>query len=244
MISNKENKKPVILSADDDKMIHKIIINLFSNFAEVATVSNTVEAEDFMRKNNPDIVLMDDIMPGGMTGLKFLEYVKKDKELSNIPIIMVTASNKKSEVMRGLSAGAVDYITKPFKPEILLEAVQKILNHHVPKIHLIIDNKNLEEELMDSFTHLKCDTYKSSINDFNNNIFESDFVILSCDNYNQVIDKIIKRKNEDKDKKLNVIILSDNDFVNQESYIFSLSSKVNSYEIVKKVGKLLKSSQK
>lgn len=108
---------PLLLIVDDDRVIRNILCELFSADARIMTATNTTEALELMQRHQPDLVLMDDIMPGGVTGLRFLEERQSIPDIKHIPIIMITASDKPEEINRGLMSGAADYITKPFVPD-------------------------------------------------------------------------------------------------------------------------------
>lgn len=247
MSSDQDEKLPLILTADDDVIIHHIIEALMKKYARVMMVKNTVEAEEAMRQHKPDLVLLDDIMPGGMTGLQFLSHVAKDHDLKDIPIIMVTASNKPEEVLRGLSAGAVDYITKPFKPEELMDAVRKRFEHHTPRICIVVDDADLEEELVDAFTHLQCDVDSIEPSEYNRqDLCERgyDIAILACSAAFQMAQEFHACKKDGICPKLHVVALVEEDVPDQiKERIYFLPSAIPAREILQKVGKLLNPSK-
>jgi putative two-component system response regulator len=82
---------------------------LFAADARVVTAVDAAEAENVIRMRSPDLVLLDDIMPGSITGLALLERLN-----ASARVIMVTASDSDANRARGYAAGALDYITKPF----------------------------------------------------------------------------------------------------------------------------------
>ncbi len=81
-------------------------------------------------KKNIDVILLDRMMPI-MNGMEFLEIIKKDNSLKNIPIIMQTAASSDSEIVEGINAGAYYYLTKPFQPDILLSIVNAAINDYI-----------------------------------------------------------------------------------------------------------------
>ena len=109
-----------ILIADDEAEIRDIL----SLYLEQAGFE-TIEAEDGvsalnkLRENKVDLLLLDIMMPG-MDGYRTL---RKVREISNIPVIMVSAKTADSDKILGLDMGADDYITKPFQP---MEAVARV----------------------------------------------------------------------------------------------------------------------
>jgi len=106
--------KPTVLVADDDHMVRSLFTELLAEAAHVVEAADTEEALRLMRLHRPALVLLDDIMPGGITGLKLLETFQASGEFADTPIIMITASDSEADIRRGLLAGAAEYITKPF----------------------------------------------------------------------------------------------------------------------------------
>lgn len=149
-------KRPLVAVIDDDPMLRLVYKTLLEDSVDLAIGTNTNEARDIMEKQKPALVLLDDIMPGGATGLSFIESIKDDPALSRIPIIMVTASNKKEDVLRGLAAGAIDYIIKPFMPDDLIRAVQNGLTRKENKIILLLKDHHLSDALIDRMEPLNC----------------------------------------------------------------------------------------
>ena len=106
--------KPTVLVADDDRMVRALFSELLADDAHVVEAADSDEALRLMRLHRPALMLLDDIMPGGVTGLKLLETLQASGEFAETPIIMITASDSEADIRRGLLAGAVEYITKPF----------------------------------------------------------------------------------------------------------------------------------
>ncbi len=113
---------PLLLVADDDVTIRDLFSELFAGDARVVTAVDAAEAEELIRMRVPDLVLLDDIMPGAITGLTLLERLK-----SSARVIMVTASDSDADRARGYAAGALDYITKPFDIADVYDRVRKHL---------------------------------------------------------------------------------------------------------------------
>ncbi len=114
-----------ILVAEDAKFVRMRINKLLSEHNyEVVEAKNGEEAVQIYRQIKPDAVLMDFAMPGknGMVALK--EIRRFDPQAK---IIMLTALGQQAIVLRSMQAGAKDFLTKPYKPEKLLAAIQKVL---------------------------------------------------------------------------------------------------------------------
>jgi putative two-component system response regulator len=94
----------------------------------------------------PDIILLDVMMPE-MDGYQVISQLKSDPEFNNIPVIFVTALEAEPEEIRGLQLGAVDYITKPVRPAIVLARVRTQLELQESRIRLQSQNDWLEKEV-------------------------------------------------------------------------------------------------
>ncbi|HEX5273389.1 MAG TPA: HD domain-containing phosphohydrolase [Gemmataceae bacterium] len=90
---------------------------------EILTAYSGPEALDAARSNRPDVILLDVMMPG-MDGVEVCRRLKADPELRPIPVIMVSARDQEDDIVRGLDAGAQDYVTKPFNLPMVLARVR------------------------------------------------------------------------------------------------------------------------
>ncbi|MDR2068388.1 MAG: response regulator, partial [Spirochaetaceae bacterium] len=108
---------PTVLVVDDVEMNVMILEEILKDSYNIITASNGVEALDILHKTEvlPKIILLDVFMPE-MNGYQMLEIMKADSTLKRIPVIFITTSDSESDA---LSAGAVDFISKPFLPEIV-----------------------------------------------------------------------------------------------------------------------------
>lgn len=113
-----------ILTVDDEpRFIRLIEANLKSAGYDVLTASNGPEALDKIVNQNPNLVLLDVMMPE-MDGF---EVVDRIREFSNLPVIMLTAKGEEADRVEGLNRGADDYIVKPFSATELLARVNAVL---------------------------------------------------------------------------------------------------------------------
>jgi DNA-binding response OmpR family regulator len=113
-----------ILVIDDDIFVRDIVTETMSQ--EGAQVFTAVNGQEGLRQfyaTQPDLVLLDVMMPL-MTGW---EVGRQIRQLSDVPIIMLTSLDKEEDIIRGLDYGAVDYVTKPFSPKILVARVRAAL---------------------------------------------------------------------------------------------------------------------
>ena len=116
--------KRKILIVDDEEFILNLLRNgLTENGFDVITAPDGFEGILSVEDHKPDMVISDIMMPR-LSGLDFLKALKNNKETRNIPVILISARDEVEIVQKGLSMGAVDYITKPFK---INEIVGKLL---------------------------------------------------------------------------------------------------------------------
>ena len=117
-----ENK--LILAVDDNpKMTRFIRMNLELEGYRVSEATNGMDALSKTRDELPDLILLDVMMPD-MDGYETLQHIR---EISNIPVIMLTVKNEEEDKVRGLELGADDYVTKPFSPRELSSRIKALL---------------------------------------------------------------------------------------------------------------------
>ena len=113
-----------ILIADDESRIRKLVNDFLSREGyEIIEANDGKEALDVFYDKNPDLVILDVMMPK-FTGL---EVCKEIRESSGVPIIILTAKDNESDELSGFSSGADEYISKPFSPKILVARVNALL---------------------------------------------------------------------------------------------------------------------
>ena len=119
-----------ILVIDDEFNIVELLrYNLISNGYKVIYSLDGKEGLDLAIENKPDCILLDVMLPG-MDGFDVCKAMKKNKEIENIPIIMLTAKGDEFDKILGLELGADDYITKPFSIRELLARIKVVLRRN------------------------------------------------------------------------------------------------------------------
>ncbi|HUW23255.1 MAG TPA: response regulator transcription factor [bacterium] len=119
--------KKTILVIDDDASILKLVSNvLIEEGFSVITANCGEEGIKKVHRSKPNLVILDLRLPD-MDGFQICQTLKKDKIVSNIPIIMLTVKSTKSSTVAGLEMGADDYIVKPFNQEELVARVKTVL---------------------------------------------------------------------------------------------------------------------
>ena len=117
-------KKRVLLVDDDDKILRFLALKLKLFGYDLVTASNGQEALDMLGSSKPDIIVLDILMPV-MDGFEMLE---KLRSFSRLPVIVLSAKGDNAD--HALQLGANDFMSKPFKPEELVERIEANLDHH------------------------------------------------------------------------------------------------------------------
>ncbi|MGL4730462.1 MAG: response regulator transcription factor [Clostridium sp.] len=118
--------KRILVVDDEEHIVELIKFNLEKEGCNVTTANNGTEALKIAKEKQPDLILLDLMLPG-IDGLEVCRRVRKDGEISEIPIIMITAKGEEIDKILGLELGADDYITKPFSVRELVARVKAIL---------------------------------------------------------------------------------------------------------------------
>jgi DNA-binding response OmpR family regulator len=135
-------RRLILVVDDEPRMVHFIRLNLEHDGFQVAEASTGTTALEQMRNHIPDLVLLDVMLPD-FDGFETLRMIR---EISKVPVIMVTAKGEEDDRVRGLERGADDYITKPFSPRELVSRIRAVLRRTempVPSSHgpLIVDDR-------------------------------------------------------------------------------------------------------
>jgi len=142
------NQKPLILLVDDEPVILRFMTDILKDSYQIRAVKSGGEVLDACRLQPlPDLVLLDIMMPD-MDGYEALKLLKNDPVTKNIPVVFVTGKSDETDEQHGLDLGAVDYLTKPVKPAIVLS---RIKNHLELKQH----RDNLEALVKQRTTQLE-----------------------------------------------------------------------------------------
>ena len=114
----------VILVVDDEERMARFIrLNLEHDGFKVVEAYNGMKALQNLRDRMPDLILLDVMLPD----LDGFEVLKMIREISNVPVIMLTAKGEEDDRIHGLEYGADDYVTKPFSPRELVSRIKAVL---------------------------------------------------------------------------------------------------------------------
>jgi two-component system KDP operon response regulator KdpE len=135
-------EKLILIVDDEPKMIRFVRMNLELEGYQVAEAGNGLETLEKVRDELPDLVLLDVMMPD-MDGFETLARLR---EISTVPVIMLTVKGDEEDRIRGLELGADDYVTKPFSPRELASRIRAVLRRAempspVTKTTITIDDR-------------------------------------------------------------------------------------------------------
>lgn len=109
----------VMIIEDEEPLAMLLSYNLEKEGYEVATVANGLNAVSEVERLMPSVILLDWMLPE-VSGIEICKMIRSKADIKNIPIIMLTAKGQEEDKIRGLGAGADDYVTKPFSvPELM-----------------------------------------------------------------------------------------------------------------------------
>ena len=117
-----------LLLVEDNEELRSYLSHIMRKSYTVFVAANGQEGLEMVKKKNPDIVLSDVMMPV-LSGLEMCKILKSNIETCHIPVILLTALSEREEVVKGLNAGADDYMTKPFDMFILESKIKNILKN-------------------------------------------------------------------------------------------------------------------
>ena len=137
-----ENKRQKIMLIDDNKTNLAMGKNILGEYYDVFALPSAEKLFEFLQHVIPDLILLDIDMPI-MNGYEAITLLKGDYKYADIPVIFVTAKTSESDEYDGLGLGAIDYITKPFAPTLLLKRIENHLLIQKQKARLREYNENL-----------------------------------------------------------------------------------------------------
>jgi len=119
-------RRTVLVVEDDESILEMLRLGLERYGFSVNCVGSGEEALAAATRERPDLVLLDLMLPG-MGGLEVCRRLKREKETSTIPIVILTARDGEADIVAGLEIGADDYLTKPFSPRVLSARLRAVL---------------------------------------------------------------------------------------------------------------------
>ena len=140
-----EQARAKILVVDDTKTNIEVLENVLMDFYDVFVAKDGKKAIEVAKKVRPDLILLDVMMPE-MNGYETLKCMRGIDELKDIPVFFLTAKSDSESEQIGLDLGAVDYIGKPFNPQLVLLRVKNQLEYKRQRDHLheLVDEKTAD----------------------------------------------------------------------------------------------------
>ena len=123
----------VLIVEDEEPLTLLLRYNLEAEGYDVDSVARGDEAEIRLREQIPDLVLLDWMLPG-LSGIELCRRIRVRPETERMPIIMLTARGEEGDRVRGLDAGADDYVSKPFSPTELVARIRAVLRRIRPAL--------------------------------------------------------------------------------------------------------------
>lgn len=139
-------EKPVVLIVDDTADNITLLTSLLGGLYKNKVATNGPKALQIAMREPPDLILLDIMMPG-MDGYAVCRELKDNHVTKDVPVIFLTAKTQEDDEMHGFELGAVDYITKPISPPILMARVSTHLALQQARKSLSRHNEELEREV-------------------------------------------------------------------------------------------------
>ena len=127
-----DEKAPLMLIVDDNEDFRNFISSIFEKDYRIITAADGEKALKLTLAKLPDLIISDVMMPV-MDGFEFCRQLKQDIRTSHIPVILLTAKTGDENKYQGLEAGAEDYISKPFRTELLMLKVSRLIERQKQK---------------------------------------------------------------------------------------------------------------
>jgi putative two-component system response regulator len=145
--NNKEismkNGRQVIFLVDDNITNLTAGKTMLKEHYDIFSMPSGAKLFELLEKVTPDIILLDIEMPG-MNGYEAIKKLKTEKKTRDIPVVFLTARTDPGSELEGLSLGAIDYITKPFSPPLLIKRIENHLLTRNQQVALEDYNANLQ----------------------------------------------------------------------------------------------------
>ena len=132
---------------DEEALVSLLEYNIKASGFKFEHSTNGYDAMMKLQKSNPDLILLDWMLPD-IAGTEVCKFVRNNKDLKNIPIIMLTAKGEEQDLLSGFEMGCDDYITKPFSPAELIARIKALLRR----------SSDDSKEMILSYGNIKLDT--------------------------------------------------------------------------------------
>lgn len=176
---SKDSKKYSILLVEDQTEIRNYIASFLGSHFEILHAENGEQGLQLAKEKHPDLVVTDLMMPV-MDGIEMTKEIKKDFELSHIPVVMLTAKSAVDSQIEGIDSGAEAYVIKPFNSEYLLSVVQNLIRQRQNILAYFNKNNPFQGDL--KITNKDEEFLKSLV----------DLITANCQNSEFNVDALVK----------------------------------------------------
>jgi len=150
-MGSKSMRPSILLVEDEPSIVELLSYNLKREGFEVRETGDGEEALLMIRERPPDLVILDWMLPS-VSGLEVCRQLRRDPNLQQLPIIMLTARAEEDDRVRALDSGADDYVTKPFSPSEVIARVRAVLRRTRPALS--------QDRLTYADIEMELDTYR------------------------------------------------------------------------------------
>ncbi len=116
--------KKILIIEDDPILIELTLHILQKRGFIIETLNQTDQLFDQLKKNKPDLIILDNLLEGKITGLELAAQIKADQNYSAIPILLTTGQDLHTSIFKN---GPDDYLKKPFEPEVFIQKINALL---------------------------------------------------------------------------------------------------------------------
>lgn len=171
-------KKPSLMIVEDNDDLRRYISRYLSSEYRIVDCCNGREAIEATRMESPDFIISDVMMPE-VSGIELCRKLKSDIETCHIPVILLTSLSEREDIIKGLDAGADDYITKPFDPSVLKSKIAAII-HNRELYHKKFIDRSVIPENSSVISELDTKFMEKVIGYIEDNLIREDFTIDSA----------------------------------------------------------------
>jgi len=193
-VAEEASAQPVLLIVDDDPGIIQVLGKALRSLGRLRFATHGADALRLIADSAPDIVLLDAQMPG-LSGFDVLDAIKRDPDLADLPVIMVTSHSEEDFEQAGLERGAADFIAKPIRPAIVQARVRtqlrlKLANDKLKQM-AATDRLNLAAALSDlRQSHAQLQTNAEALRVANEGLLQ--FVRISSHDLREPLNTIVQ----------------------------------------------------
>jgi len=146
-MSNEKKPETILIVDDQPDNLRVLLTFLKKQGFDILVAQDGNDSLKITDYAHPDLILLDVMMPGGLSGFEVCKRIKSQETTQDIPVIFMTALTETVNKVKGFELGAADYITKPFQQEELLARVEVNLKIRKLQLQLQTQNQLLKEEI-------------------------------------------------------------------------------------------------